>query len=413
MHILMAASGSGGDVLPIIPWARHMQVRGHDVTILGNGGYAGAAEAAGVPFVSVFDAAEDARRNEIRTKSRLRAITGLQNILDDIPSFYRELLMRYRPGETVIASHVLCLGARMLQDRWNAPMATFHISPLGVRSSHDPAAWPEWMPRWAYRTAGRQITRGIDRRMGPTIRRYRAQLGLPPIVGPVTKWMQSPELVIGLWPEWFSKLQEDTPRQLQLVGFPLVDPDQAPTLPPELEDFLAAGPPPLVFSNTTARSTASSFYHEGIKLTEMMGARGVLLAGPDVSIPEPLPKNIIRFKSASHARLYPRAALAVHHGGVGTAAAAFAAGIPQFLVPEMADHPEVARRAKTIGVADSVPPQGFQADRVVNRVQALMESPAVRAKCEDIRLKSSSMRAFDDATRLLENLAAKKNAVKS
>lgn len=405
MHVLLAASGSGGDVLPLIPWARHMQMRGHDVTMLGNGAYAGAAEAVSVPFVSVFDAGEDARRTAIRTRSRLKSITGLENLIDDIQPFYRELLLRYRPGETVIAAHVLCLGTRLLQDRWNLPLATFHISPLGLRSPHDPTAWPEWMPSWMYGMAARRIGGALDRRLGPAIRQYRAQLDLPPMVQPVIRWMQSPQLVIGLWPEWFARLQIDHPPELRLVGFPLPDPEEAPPLPPVLEDFLAAGPPPLVFSNTTAAKAGNDFYGEGVKLTLALGARGVLLAPREISIPEPLPPNIVRFTSAPHVRLYPRAALAVHHGGVGTAAAAFAAGVPQFIVPEIADHPEVARRAKAVGVADSAPPRQFQAARVVDRVRALLASPVVRTRCAEIQEQSRSMHAFEDATQLLEDLA--------
>jgi UDP:flavonoid glycosyltransferase YjiC (YdhE family) len=245
----------------------------------------------------------------------------------------------------------------------------------------------------------------MNRRIGPAIRRYRAQLDLPPLVQPVINWMQSPQVVIGLWPDWFAGLQIDHPPELRLVGFPLPDPGETPPLPAALEAFLAAGPPPLVFSHTSAYAGAGDFYREGIKLTVKLGARGVLLASAGVSLPDPLPENVVRFGSVPHVRLYPRAALAVHHGGVGTAAAAFAAGVPQLIVPAIADHPEVARRAKAIGVADSIEPRQFRADRVAQRAQALLDSATIHARCAEVQEKCQSMHAYAEATRLLEDLA--------
>jgi rhamnosyltransferase subunit B len=406
MHVLLATAGIGGDNLPLIAWAQSIRARGHEVHFLGNGAYASAAEAVGLPFTSVISVADHQQRSQLRGHSPLKAVvSGLQNMITDIRPLYRELWRRYRPGESIVVAHGLCLGARLLQDRWEIPLATVHISPTALRSRFDPAAWPERLPRWMHRFAADQMTKGADRNLGPALARYRRMLDILPLARPVREWMHSPQLVIGLWPDWFAAPQLDWPPETRLVGFPLPRLEETPPLPPEVEAFLASGAPPLVFSHTSGVDAAVDFYRESIRLCQAVGRRGIILAPAEVPLPDPLPAGVIRPGPLPHVRLYPRAALAVHHGGVGTAAVAFAAGVPQFIVPAMYDHPEVGRRAKALGVAAAVAPKDFRVERVTSAVLELLDSPTVKARCEEIRQRSATMHAHDDAIDLLETLA--------
>jgi vancomycin aglycone glucosyltransferase len=48
--------------------------------------------------------------------------------------------------------------------------------------------------------------------------------------------------------------------------------------------------------------------------------------------------------------LFPRVAAVVHHGGAGTTTTATRAGVPQVIVPQIADQPYFAGRIATLGI---------------------------------------------------------------
>ena len=72
------------------------------------------------------------------------------------------------------------------------------------------------------------------------------------------RWLHSPQLVIGFFPEWFAAVQPDWPPHTHLVGFPLWDTGRPGAIPEDAETFLAAGPPPIVFTPGSAAATLAS-----------------------------------------------------------------------------------------------------------------------------------------------------------
>jgi sterol 3beta-glucosyltransferase len=64
-----------------------------------------------------------------------------------------------------------------------------------------------------------------------------------------------------------------------------------------------------------------------------------------------MPAHVHVARFVPHSWLFPRAACVVHHGGAGTTASAFRAGIPQTFAWHFGDQPTWARRAKRQGVS--------------------------------------------------------------
>jgi vancomycin aglycone glucosyltransferase len=58
--------------------------------------------------------------------------------------------------------------------------------------------------------------------------------------------------------------------------------------------------------------------------------------------------------SLSHARLFPRLAAVVHHGGAGTTTAAARAGVPQLVVPHLVDQYYWQERVFSLGLGPRV-----------------------------------------------------------
>jgi rhamnosyltransferase subunit B len=73
----------------------------------------------------------------------------------------------------------------------------------------------------------------------------------------------------------------------------------------------------------------------------------------------------------------------VHHGGIGTASQALAAGVPQLVMPLSHDQPDNARRLRGLGVARSLPPERFRGPAVAEALAGLLADPAVAEACRE------------------------------
>jgi sterol 3beta-glucosyltransferase len=78
--------------------------------------------------------------------------------------------------------------------------------------------------------------------------------------------------------------------------------------------------------------------------------RAVLATGVGGLAGAQLRDNMFLLKEAPHDWLFPQMAAVVHHGGAGTTAAAFRAGVPQMICPFFADQPFWGRRVAALGV---------------------------------------------------------------
>lgn len=72
-------------------------------------------------------------------------------------------------------------------------------------------------------------------------------------------------------------------------------------------------------------------------------------------------------------------AAVVHHGGAGTTAAGFRAGLPTAVVPHNADQPFWGRRAKELGVGtDPIPRKKLTADKLAMAIRVVTSSPEIQ-----------------------------------
>ena len=78
-------------------------------------------------------------------------------------------------------------------------------------------------------------------------------------------------------------------------------------------------------------------------------------------------------------RFFPRAAVIVHSGGIGTSAQALAAGRPMLVVPFAFDQPDNAARLQRLGVARAIPRKHYTAKRAYAELSRLLTDPAYAA----------------------------------
>ncbi len=399
-HILLISIGTGGDTLPFISWGEVLRGRGHDVTVLGNGAYRSAAEARGVPFVDLISPEEHQRRCSERDKSAGDWLSsGLENMLQDVQTVYAAI-ERLRQPETILGASTLCMGARFAQEKWGLSLATVAYPQLFV-STRDPMTWIGRRSWWVGHSIKFVVDTLANRAMRTRLNQLRQVYQLPPLRDGVLDWWHSPQQVIGFFPDWFAAPQLDWPPRVLTAGFAIPPVDSEFPLSPPVEAFLAEGPPPLVFSHSTALKSSLPFFREGIKLAKQLNCRAILLSPPP-EVSADLPKTILAAPSTSHLRLFPRACMAIHHAGLGSTAAALHSGIPQFHVPVGVDQPQNAERCQFLGVSHFLKPPQFTAERALPLIDRLLHDPAVANRCRDLAGRAEAYHGLERASAALE-----------
>jgi UDP:flavonoid glycosyltransferase YjiC (YdhE family) len=202
----------------------------------------------------------------------------------------------------------------------------------------------------------------------------------------------SPSLVLGMFSELLGPRQPDWPAQAVATGFPFYDRDGEDGLPPEVERFLDAGEPPLVFTlGTSAVLTPGRFYQESANAARILGRRAILLTGRDPeNQPERLPEGILCVSYAPYSAIFPRAAAIVHQGGVGTTGQAMRAGKPMLVVPWAVDQPDNAERVRRLGIARVLSRSAYTAKRAAREIDALLNGHGYRERARQIEVKVSA-----------------------
>jgi UDP:flavonoid glycosyltransferase YjiC (YdhE family) len=307
----------------------------------------------------------------------------------------------------VVAASGIAFGARIAQERLGVPLATVHLQPSIIRSLVDggmvghvriSAEQPMWFKRAFFRLADWVL---IDRELKGPINAFRATLGLPPVDRVFDRWMHSPQLVIGFFPEWFAPIQPDWPARTRLVGFPLWD-SGARTLTDDARAFLDAGPPPLVFTPGSATATLHGYFAESVEAARVLGLRTMLVTNFPDQVPRDLPPNVGVFGYQPFSQLLPRAALLAYHGGIGTLAQAIRAGIPHLVVPNGHDQFDNAWRIEQLGLGRSLPQSSYRAADVARTIRQLLDDADMHERCAQTAPRIDSDQSLRSACELIE-----------
>ncbi|NEB05067.1 glycosyltransferase [Streptomyces sp. SID13726] len=189
--------------------------------------------------------------------------------------------------------------------------------------------------------------RFLNEVFGTGLNAHRARVGMPPVtdvrdhVVTGRPWLAA-DPVLGPWPE---------PADLDVVqtGAWLL-PDERP-LPAGLEEFLAAGEPPVYvgFGSMPLHGSGDAS-QVAVDAVRAQGRRVLVARGWAGLAPADGADDCFVVGEANHRALFRRVAAVVHHGGAGTTTMAALAGAPQVIVPQMVDQPYWARRVAELGI---------------------------------------------------------------
>ena len=389
-----------------------LQARGHRATVITNPIFQELIEAQGLGFLPVgtIEGARVAIADpDLWHPRKGFSVVAHRAIVPSMPIVY-DHIERHADADTVVAASGIAFGARIAQERLGVPLATVHLQPSIIRSLADhgmagnvriSAAQPMWFKRAFFRLADWLV---IDRALKRPVNEFRAALDLAPVDRVMARWIHSPQLVIGFFPEWFAAPQPDWPAHTHLVGFPLWDAGGSSALPPEVEAFLEAGEPPIVFTPGSAAATLHRYFEESVGAARALGRRTMLVTNFVDQLPKNLPPNVKVFGYLPFRALLPRTALLVYHGGIGTLAQAIKAAIPHLVVPNGHDQFDNGWRIEQLGLGRSLPQTAYRARRVEDAIRGLLADRDGQTRREDYARRIDSDASLTRACELIESL---------
>ena len=400
MRVLITTWGSLGDINPYLAVAQELNKRNATVTIACNTHHQALIESKGHTFLAIrphFIA--DAQF----TRKAMDEYTGGRYLLRDflmpaIRESYTDTLAAI-PGHDVLVSHIATFGAPLAARATGIPWVSTVLAPVSFFSQQDPSVLTVGLRGLRQRSpAVTRIVNSLSKRYvnrwAAPIRRLQAELGQPSARSPIFEGQHSPLSVIGLFSRHFAAPQSDWPAQAIATGFPL---SPAAILPPAIEQFLASGPPPIVFTlGSSAVLTPGKFF----QLAQELRYRAILVAGPEAA-DIPSTPDVLAVEYAPHSAVFPHAAAIVHQAGIGTTAEALRSGKPSLIVPFAHDQPDNAARCERLGVARVLGRRQLSAKSLKRELDLLLANAAYKSAALEFASKIQREDGAAEAARLI------------
>jgi UDP:flavonoid glycosyltransferase YjiC (YdhE family) len=475
-RIILCTAGSHGDIHPFIAVALALKVRGAQPVISTNPYFQHEIESEGLRFHAsgeLVDVADFIRQNPWMHKPLVAGPKLFRDVvLPRVPEAQARLqaiIHEFKPHAVIV--HPLCLGASAVCDQHRIPWMSMPLSPVLWMSRHEPCCTvpigpgKHNPPLWWWRFVRFMGTRTMRSLIQRPLNADRAARNLPPIQNHWENVTRGGARSLGLWAQAFRAPMPDDPTQAAICGFPFYD--QANKTWPqrdELERFLNAGPPPILFSLGTATvHDPGRFYEHAAKAATALNQRAVLLVGrgstapqqnqpnsspqPSLSGPEgwqpvaggeaspqrgraepPVNRNstsspegathtqtndstqsqtkaIITIPYAPFSQLMPRCAINVHHGGIGSTAQGLRAGKPTLIVPHSHDQFDNAARCERLGTSLTLPANRLNAARLTTALRTILDSPQMKSRAATLAPAMAHDGAASAAQTILESIA--------
>ncbi|WP_406346835.1 glycosyltransferase [Streptomyces sp. NBC_00648] len=274
--------------------------------------------------------------------------------------------------------------ARAVAEKLGVPYVFVAPSPTYLPSPHHPPlAWPG-CPHPPEVTDNRVLWElngeHLNALFGEGVNTHRAAIGLPPVddirdhVLTGRPWLVS-DATLSPWLR---------PADLDVVQTGAwIRPDDRP-LPADLDAFLKAGTPPVYvgFGSMPVRDVQGTA-RAAVEAIRAQGRRVVIGRGwPDPAVTDGQ-GDCFAVGEANLQALFTRVAAVVHHGDAGTTTAAALAGVPQVVVPQMADQPYWASRVVDLGIGAAHDGPGLTYESLWVALRTAL-NPGTRARADAV-----------------------------
>ncbi len=354
MKFVVVTYGTEGDVRPFAALCRALMDAGHDVLLLGDAATLGSANALGVPTIALAgdikgafgpnDSISGATQKAAKFNATEKALARIANA--NAESWLQQIVASAQGCDAIIASGLAAFVGLSAAEYLGVKVIGASMIPITPTAAFpSPLLPPKLVPKCLNR-ASHHFVNGIIWR---TFRKHlnAARASICDLPARKKLWTDH-AMLYGVSPSLLPP-PADWPANAQVCG-QWIHPSPTWSPPQALNDFLAAGVPPIYvgFGSMVGfdRARLLSAIAESVA-----GRRALFYPGWSDVDTAALPANFHIIGETPHDWLFPRTSVVIHHGGSGTTHSAARAGVPSIVVPFVGDQLFWAERLKRCGVA--------------------------------------------------------------
>lgn len=419
MQIAVIALGTRGDVQPYIALGEGLKKAGHFVRIVTHQNFEQLVKSHELEFHpvkgDVQELLETEQMRELLETGNFLAISRKTAKEAERAAFdwASEGLVACREMDLLIAGIGGLFVGLSLAEKLKLPFVQAYLVPFTPTAAFSGVLMPPSLPelggsfnRLSHNLIRQLMWQGF--RKADNLARQKV-LNLPPapFLGPYnSKKMADGAILYGFSPSVIQK-PPDWKENIFVTGYWFLDEDSNWTPPEKLSEFLRDGAPPVYLgfgsmSNRKPEETTDLIL-QAVRRTKQ---RAVLLSGWGGLQKEDLPETVFMADSIPHSWLFPRVAAAVHHGGAGTTAAGFRAGVPSVIIPFFGDQFFWGRKVAELSAgSEQIPRKQLTVEKLANAIQTATKNDAIREQAAELGGKIRTENGVANAVAVISKLS--------
>ncbi len=362
MKITILTAGTRGDTQPYIALGLALQKAGHSVRLATFGNFKTLVEGSGLEFYPVRGDVMQVSRSELGREAMspdnpLKVMLSFNQLKKLVGDLQQDWLNACTGTDAVVYHPGVAIGYFIAEEQ---KIPAILATPYAFTPTSDyPSLLFYHLPRLGktYNTLTHRIQAQIFwSTVSQAIRDFwKKQFGHPPahFGNPFSRQVTRRNPTVISYSEYVFPRPASWPEHVHITGYWFLDEEAGWQPPQDLLDFLQASKPPVYvgFGSVGDATLAEKKTRLVIEALKQSGQRGVLATGWNAMTKiSNLPDTIFMIESAPHSWLFPQMAAVVHHGGAGTTAAGFRAGVPSIILPYGNDQFAWGLRAYELGV---------------------------------------------------------------
>ena len=240
--------------------------------------------------------------------------------------------------------------------------------------------------------------------------RLRNRFALPPETEEASRTFLfiAPKLHLVYFTEsWFAAHNPAPSPGVQYVGGQQQRPQ---TAAPEWMEQVVGKRPLIAIAQSTTYGTFSRWLPDICDAINQMGAVGILAADAKAAEPlGPLPPNIHIVPWLPYDHLLPHVTAVIHHGGTGTTHRAICHGVPQLILPQVADQFIHAMAVNQHGNGKMLLPWHLSKDAIFNKLKEVVVNQTIHRAAQKLQNQFAQLGGVPQAAHLLISLAQNSN----
>ena len=419
MQATIIAAGSRGDVQPYIALGVGLRRAGHGVRVLATSDFHDLIRSAKLDFFDAGGSTEAVARSMegmLEGGNMLRILASMGPAAERMIGQVAARGLEASQGSNVIIAGLGALPVGCaLAEKLGIGFMPAYLYPFTPTSAFASVLAPlpgMRLPGWANRLSHRmaqQIMWQAFRAADTRARRQVLDLPSASFWGPYAGLERGEQPTLCGYSPHVIPVPDDWAPSIHVTGYWFLDPSEDWRPPPDLLDFLNAGPPPVYigFGSMVNRrpDEVAALVSQAL---QQCGLRAVWSSGWGGLSGIQLREDMFMTGSIPHAWLFPRMAAVVHHAGVGTTAAGLRAGVPSIAIPYFGDQPFWGQRIAALGVGPQpIPRSRLTVDGLARALQLATSDAAMQQRAARLGEAIRGEDGIGNAVRVIEDFLAR------